>query len=207
MPDRLNILAVSDYPVFFRNGRIQTEGIGRVDLVLSCGDLAREYLSALSRTFKAPLYFVKGNHDIRDDTSALDGCVDIHMNLIRFRDINILGFEGSHWYNGGPHQYTERGMKRMVRSLTSGLRKRNGVDIIISHAAPRYIHDGEDQCHLGFKVFRWLINKYNPSWFFHGHLHEHFPDPADRVTRVHGTRVVNCCGYYYMEYPGEKLPG
>ena len=203
----MKILAVADYPVLLRDGHIQTEDIGEVDLILSCGDLAREYLSALSRSFHAPLYFVKGNHDIRTDSVPPDNCVDIHLNTVSFGAINILGIEGSRWYNGGPHQYTERQMKQMVRFMKTGLRKRGDIDIVVTHAAPRHIHDSEDRCHQGFKIFRRLIDRYKPRYFLHGHIHEHFTDPVERITLTDSTKVVNCCGYFYLDLDNEKISG
>jgi len=201
----MNILAVADYSVLLQNNRIKTEGFEQVDLILSCGDLSLEYLSALSSAFDAPLYFVKGNHDIRVDGVTPDGCFDIHAKLVQFNGVNILGLEGCRWYNGGLHQYTEAEMRRMVSRLKGEIRRRGSVDIIVTHAAPRHIHDGEDQCHQGFKCFRSLIRKYKPLYFLHGHIHGNFPDPSERITRMQNTSVVNCCGYYYIERVNEKI--
>lgn len=203
----MKILAVADYPILFQNNQIKTEGFTQVDLILSCGDLPLEYLSALSSAFDAPLYFVKGNHDIRVDAVTPDGCKDIHAKLVQFKGINILGLEGCRWYNGGPHQYKEEQMRRIVSRLKGELRRRGGIDIIITHAAPRYIHDGEDQCHQGFKCFRSLIRKYKPLYFLHGHIHDNFPDPSGRITRMQNTSIVNCCGYYYIERANEENVG
>ena len=33
------------------------------------------------------------------------------------------------------------------------------MDIIITHAPPRHIHDAEDQCHRGFESFQHLIDR------------------------------------------------
>ena len=67
------------------------------------------------------------------------------------------------------------------------------------HYGGRAVHDSEDLCHRGFKCFRWLIDKYQPDYFIHGHIHRHFSDPSERVTAVDATKVVNTYGYNILE--------
>ena len=50
--------------------------------------------------------YVKGNHDIRYTSSNPVGCENIHKKIVCFKSLNILGLEGSIWYNGeinNPH--------------------------------------------------------------------------------------------------------
>lgn len=193
------ILAVSDvvdpalYPAF-ADARLQD-----VELVFSCGDLPPEYLAFLARATRAPLYYVLGNHDIRFQTKQPQGCFNLHARLVSFKGLTILGLEGSMWYNGGAHQYTENEMRRVIRRLRSSIWWRGGIDLVISHAPPRGIHDEEDLCHQGFQCFRWLIKKYKPRYFIHGHIHKIFNDPAERVSLVDKTRVINTYGHYVLE--------
>ena len=39
--------------------------IGGIELLISCGDLPPEYLTALRNRYDVPLLYVLGNHDIR----------------------------------------------------------------------------------------------------------------------------------------------
>ncbi|MCP4713249.1 MAG: metallophosphoesterase, partial [Planctomycetes bacterium] len=165
-----------------------------VNLILSCGDLQPEYLTYLTSTFDAPLFFIRGNHDLRYDTKPPEGCIDVHARIQQFQGMNILGLDGSHWYNGGPNQYKEYQMRKIIRQLRLAIWWRRGLDIIITHAPPRHIHDAEDQCHRGFQVFNKLIDKYHPSYFVHGHIHGHFADPSERITVVNRTTVINTFG-------------
>ncbi len=199
----MNILTVSDYIEQSLNHPGAAKNMEQVDLILSCGDLPPEYLSHLRRTFNAPLFYVQGNHDIRYSSSPPEGCENIHARLVRFGSLRILGLEGSRWYSGGPHQYTEPEMKKTIRRLRPLLWWRRGVDIVLAHSPPRHVGDAEDPCHRGFKSFRWLIGKYAPTYFIHGHIHENFPDPADRVLTLGKTRVINSCGYHLLEVKGE----
>ena len=196
----MRILSVSDYvvPALFDN--FEVGQFPKIDLILSCGDLPPEYLSKLNNLFNAPLYYVRGNHDIRYDSKPLGGCIDLNARIVQCQGIKLLGLEGSRWYNGGPHQYTEKEMWKTIRRLRPRFWWQNkGLDIIITHAPPRYIHDAEDLCHRGFKSFRWLIDRYSPNYFIHGHIHAEFNDPAERITIINKTKVVNTYGYYLFE--------
>ena len=170
-----------------------------VDLIFSCGDLPPEYLTALTRAYNAPLYYVCGNHDIRYKTKPPEGCTNLHGRLLRLGGLKILGLEGSFWYNGGPYQYTEGQMRSFIRQLRLRMWWQKGIDIVVTHAPPYRIKDGEDLCHRGFECFRWLINKYQPQYFIHGHIHRDFSDHSERITAEGNTRVINTYGFYMIE--------
>ena len=200
----MKILAISDYVVSELYDRFDVGRFPGVDLILSCGDLPPEYLSYLVSAFNVPLYYVRGNHDIRYDAKPPRGCTDLHAKLIRFRGINILGLEGSRWYNGGPQQYTEGQMRQTILGLRPKIWWKRGVDIVITHAPPRHIHDAEDPCHKGFVSFRLLIDRYAPLYFVHGHIHADFSDPSQRITVVNETKVVNSYGYFLFEISSDE---
>jgi Icc-related predicted phosphoesterase/DNA-binding Lrp family transcriptional regulator len=196
---KIKILSVSDVVEPKLDRRIDSNVFKDIDLIVSCGDLPPEYLSRLVNFFNAPLYYVKGNHDIRYHDKPPEGGIDLHARLVRFEGINILGLEGSHWYNGGPHQYNEGQMRAIIRRLRPTLWWQGGVDVVITHAPPRHIHDAEDPCHKGFECFRRLIDKYHPGYFIHGHIHTNFSNSTERLTMVNSTTVVNTYGYYLLE--------
>ncbi len=200
----MKILSVSDCVVSTLYDNFDAERFPKIDLILSCGDLPFEYLSYLLASFNVPVYYVRGNHDIRYDSKPPDGCTDLNARLIQFRGIKMLGLEGSRWYNGGPHQYTENEMKKTIRSLRSKIWWRGGVDLVITHAPPRHIHDAEDPCHRGFRSFRWLIDHYRPMYFIHGHIHANFNDPTERVTIINKTNVVNTYGYHIFDIDADR---
>ncbi len=195
----MKILTISDTVVPALYGKFEAESFKGVDLVLSCGDLPPEYLAFLANALEVPFYYVRGNHDLRYESSPPDGCSDLHAKLVRVNGLNILGLEGSMWYNGGPQQYTESQMAGAIRRLRFMLWRKGGADIIITHAPPRSIHDEEDLCHQGFKSYQWLIKKYRPRYFIHGHIHRHFADSSERVTAIKHTKVINTYGYHVIE--------
>jgi len=196
---KIKILSVSDVvdPMLHRHaGR---ESFAGIDVIISCGDLPPEYLTRLLNAFNVPLYFVSGNHDIRYKDKLPQGGFDLHGRLEIIKGLRFLGLEGSRWYNDGLYQYSETQMRAIIRRLRPTIWWHGGIDVVVTHAPPRYINDAEDLCHRGFKSFRWLIDKYQPNYFIHGHIHRHFSDPADRITVVDATKVVNTYGYNILE--------
>jgi uncharacterized protein len=195
----MKILAISDIVVPELSDRIDARRFRDVELILSCGDLPPEYLSAIREKLDVPLFYVRGNHDIRYRSSPPVGCLNIHQRRISFKGLRFMGLEGSRWYNGGPIQYREYQMRRMIWRMMPGLWLGGGVDIVVTHAPPRHINDAEDRCHRGFKSFLKLIARFKPRYFVHGHIHAHFTDPYQRMTRVGETQVINTFAWHLFE--------
>ena len=93
----MKLLSVSDCVVSTLYDNFDAKRFPKIDLILSCGDLPPEYLSYLFSSFNAPLYYVRGNHDIRYYSKPPDGCIDLNARLIQFQGIRMLGLEGSRW--------------------------------------------------------------------------------------------------------------
>ncbi len=192
----MKILTISDILVKELDKEFDPSIFEDIDLIISCGDLPPEYLTKVMALVKAPLFYIKGNHDIRYQSKPPQGCLSIHSQIIKFNGYKILGFDGSNWYNGGPNQYTDQQMKRMIGRLRASIWLNKGIDIVVTHAPPRYVGDADDRCHMGFESFRKLITKYKPDYLVHGHIHRNFESDHDRITDFEGTKVVNACGYY-----------
>jgi Icc-related predicted phosphoesterase len=215
----MRILCVSDQvdPIVY-SPRMR-ERFRDVDLILSAGDLPKEYLGFISSMLNRPLIFVAGNHDIgemaarsggnswtygsetgRDDDQ---GAIDAGFRLIREEELSILGLPGSMLYNGGPNQYSEFAMGLRLallvpRLLLNRLFRGRAVDVVLTHAAPKGIHDRMDPCHRGFRSYLWLMRLAKPRWLVHGHIHLY--DLADvRITRYEDTTVVNAFGHWILD--------
>lgn len=195
----LRILSISDFIDKSLIAKIEAKQIPRIDLILSCGDIEPEHLGYLRERLECPLYYIKGNHDIRYTSSNPLGCDDIHEKIISFKSLNILGLEGSIWYNGGPNQYTDAAMKRIIFKTKLKFWRKKPIHMVITHAPPRRIHDKEDLCHMGFESYLRLIEKNTPGYFIHGHIHKEFKAFQDRVSIHHQTRVINTCGHIIFE--------
>ena len=195
----LKILLVSDVRDRSLINKIEHRTLPPIDLTISCGDMAPEYLRFIRNRLDAPLYYVKGNHDIRYTPAALPGCKNIHGRVITFGNLKIMGLEGSMWYNGGPNQYTEAAMKKQIFRMEFTLWRKKPIHMVITHAPPLGIHDKADLCHKGFEVFNRLIARLRPDYFIHGHIHQAYDRFEDRVTLSGTTKVINTCGHTIIE--------
>lgn len=175
------------------------------DLILSAGDLKAAYLSFVVTMARAPVLYIHGNHDTGYAVTEPEGCDSIDGQIVEYRGLRILGLGGCLWYRPGDHQYSERDMKRRIRKLRWQIAKYGGVDIVLTHAPPRGVGDGEDRAHQGFECFLELIDTYRPKYLLHGHVHLSYGQDRTREREYHGTKVINCCEKYVIEIPDEEV--
>lgn len=175
------------------------------DLIISCGDLNPKYLSFIVTMARVPVLYVHGNHDVRYSHTPPEGCDCIDDQLIVYKGVRILGLGGSKKYREAPHQYTEKEMKKRIRKLRWKLWRHRGVDIVVTHAAPKGVGDGDDIAHRGFEELLHLIDKYHPKYLLHGHVHLSYGQDQTRVREYNGTTVINTCERYVLEVPDEEL--
>jgi Icc-related predicted phosphoesterase len=187
-----------------------------VDLVLGCGDLPFYYLEFIVTMLGGPLFYVMGNHGNavkkRHEPEYLweypGGCENIDGRVVRYKKLLIAGLEGSIRYNNNPYfQYTEREMAWKVWQLAPSLvfnKVRYGryLDMLITHAPPRGIHDKEDRCHWGFDAFRTFMDRFRPRYLIHGHVHVYNPSEPTESVYKH-TTVINTYGYKTLEIKEE----
>lgn len=188
----------------------------RPDLVLGAGDLPWDYLEFLSSMLDVPVAFVPGNHDPAveaphsgfrgwltsnglpaEDARPL-GCVNVDESVVDIAGLRIAGLGGSLRYNDGPNQYTQEEFSRRARRLLKLVGKRGGgVDVLLTHAPPRGLGDGEDPPHQGFEALHDLITGLRPAWHLHGHIHPYGHPQPDR--HVGETTIRNVVPYKLME--------
>ena len=170
-----------------------------VELVLSCGDLPASYLSFLTCFTSAPILYIRGNHDDRYDKHPPEGCECIEDKLVTVGGLRIVGLGGSPLYSGGRNQYTERQMEARIRKLGWKIRRAGGVDIVLTHAPARGFGDAEDFAHCGFEAFLPLLDRYQPRYLIHGHVHTEYGHAIPRVLQRGGTTIINACERYTLE--------
>lgn len=176
-----------------------------IDLIISCGDLAPEYLSFLVTFATVPVIYVHGNHDVKYEKRPPEGCICIEDDIFEYKGVRILGLGGSMHYRDSAHQYTEKEMKRRVRKwkLRRKLRK-GGFDILVTHAPAYGINDGKDLAHKGFKTFVELIDKYSPKYFLHGHVHMNYGMQFKRYDKYKNTQIINTYERCVFEYETDE---
>lgn len=125
------------------------------------------------------------------------------------RPLLIAGVSGTLKYNNGLCQYTDNQMKfkllQMAPKLLKNKRKYGTcLDIFLTHATPRHIHDHEDPCHQGFECFNWFIQKFKPQYLIHGHIHL-YDMREERIGVYDQTTVINAYAHHILELPNAYL--
>lgn len=202
----MKILIISDEECPFLWDYYVPGRLDGYDLILSCGDLKAKYLSFLVTMARCPLLYIHGNHDSHYQTDRPEGCDCIEDQIVVYNGIRILGLGGCRRYNVGRHQYTEEEMRRRIRKLRWKLWRTGGVDIVVTHAAPEGLGDGEDPAHWGFAALRELLDKYQPKYLVHGHVHLSYGQKMVREVEYGPTKVVNGCERYEIEIPEGEYP-
>ena len=202
----MKILAVSDEECaalwdYYTPGKLKD-----YDLILSCGDLKADYLSFLVTMGRCPVLYVHGNHDTGYHRNPPLGCDCIDDRLVSFNGLRILGLGGCRRYHPGEHQYTEKEMRRRIRKLRFALWRAGGVDIVVTHAPPQGLGDGDDPAHWGFEALRELLEEYHPQYLLHGHVHLRYGQKVDRVFPFGETSVINVSERYVLEVPEAPCP-
>jgi len=194
-----------------------------IDIILGAGDLPLDYYEYVVTSLNKPLLFVFGNHDLKDiehykrefrspfvDKIAVceeyDHCGAIFAGgkVTRVSGLLIAGLGGSMRYNDGLNQYTNLGMwwsvlKLVPRLLMNRLFRGRYLDIMLTHAPPKGIHDADDPCHRGFKAFLWLIRKFKPKLFIHGHTHLYSDTREARESEYMSTRIINAYSHVVVD--------
>lgn len=191
----MKILAIADLESPFFWDYYEKEKLADIDLILSAGDLHPDYLSFLVTMSKAPVLYIHGNHDEKYLCKPPEGCICIEDRIYVHEGIRILGLGGSMRYNDGVYQFTEKEMQRRIRKQYFSLRRHNGFDILLTHAPAKNLNDGNDLTHRGFQTFEYLLERYQPQYFIHGHVHKTYGPTFKRFDRYHNTIVINAYEY------------
>ena len=196
----MKILIVADEESAYLWDHYRPGRLAGIDLILSAGDLKPEYLSFLVTMANRPLLYVHGNHDSIYEKRPPEGCDCIDDKLVTVNGLRILGLGGARMYNGGPYQYTEKQMERRIRRLRWKLHRSKGVDIVLTHAPPAGYGDAEDIAHRGFEAFLPLMDRYQPSYLIHGHVHKSYSvHTFSREVQYASTTVLNGAGRTILE--------
>jgi len=206
----MKILCVSDQidPLIYSSSIKQR--YSDIDLILAAGDLPLDYLDFIVSTLNRPMCFVFGNHHIKDYPSYKTGTFNdgtignyVDTRLCYEEGLIIAGLGGSMRYNSGENQFSDFQMYlKMFKLVPSMIFNRifrgRCLDILLTHAAPRGIHDREDKCHRGFKCFLWFIKVFKPKYLVHGHIHLY--DLSDiRTTKYNDTLIINAYSHYIID--------
>ena len=175
-------------------------------LIISCGDLKASYLSFLVTMARCPVLYVHGNHDTRYDSTPPEGCDCIDGRVVEYNGVRIMGLGGCLKYHPGAHQYTDRQMRGRILKMRWPIRKAGGVDILVTHAPAEGLGDSEDVAHWGFPSLRTFLDKYQPTYHVHGHVHMTYGRNISRALSYNETTVINAYERYTLELPDREVP-
>ncbi len=221
----MNLLVVADHvdPLVYSSGI--KDRFRDIDMVLGAGDLDIPYYEFIVSSLNKPLYFIFGNHNLKNmaffrpssaetfsgqlyqPDSRFKGfgsvCVDGKVIRIKKHNLILAGLGGSRRYNNGEHQFTEYQMffriLRLIPRLTMNrIFHGRWLDILLTHAPPEGIHDQEDPCHRGFRVFLWFMRYFKPQYLLHGHVHLYNRN-AKRCTAYKETTVINAYDHVVID--------
>lgn len=222
----MKILCIADHkdPLIYSQSLKQRHG--DVKFILGAGDLDLEFYGFIVSVLNKPLHFIFGNHNLKhlrnyQKLSVADytrvgienhkpsfGSNYIDTKIIKQSGLLIAGLGGCLRYNNGENQYTNfqmyiRVWKMIPKLLWNKLRHGRYLDILLTHAAPRGIHDQEDRCHLGFKAFTWFMKKFSPKYLIHGHIHIYDRNKSRR-TKYLNTTVINAYNHVIIDTEKEN---
>ena len=89
----MKILFISDEESKYYWDYYSPDKLEDIDLIISCGDLAPQYLSFLVTLSHVPVLYIHGNHDECYLSTPPEGCVCIDDDLIVYNWIRIMGLQ------------------------------------------------------------------------------------------------------------------
>jgi Icc-related predicted phosphoesterase len=201
----IRLLAVSDDVDHALDYAINRAAIGRVDAIVGAGDLEPSYLGFLGDAFGAQVAYIRGNHDrgghwIETLIAAPQPLPS--GQLVEVEGITVAPFE----WPGLEHDRATRNeprawldVIRISRTLAMRrLRGRRSPILVLSHAPPRGVGDcASDPYHVGFGAYRWLLERFRPPLWLHGHTTP--ATVADWRDRLGDSVVVNVTGSVLVE--------
>lgn len=196
----MKLLVLADTESLYLWDFFEKSKLDGIDVILSCGDLHPHYLSFLATFFTGPVLYVHGNHDDCYEETPPEGCICIDGKVFEYEGVRFVGLGGSMRYKKGTNQYTQKQMNWRIAKLLPRIYWKKGFDILVTHSPAWKIGDGEDLPHTGFKGFRYLLEKFTPRYFIHGHVHMNYQRNALRIRSYQKTTIVNAYERYIIEW-------
>ncbi len=196
----VRILAVSDEVDRALESPVNRHALGRIDLIVGCGDLEPAYLAMLGDAFRAPLVYVRGNHDRGLGWQEHGRFLPEQLPDARVERLAGVEFIGLSWpgRGSGRADHNEGAAWRQV--LGTGIRAlfKRGPRLVISHAPPLEAGDDPaDPYHRGFRAYRWLAERLRPTLWLHGHTT--VATSQSWTTQLGPTTIVNVTGSTLIE--------
>lgn len=178
-----NLLVLSD----IHDDKLELGTLHQPDFVLFLGDVPRHVIQDVDERFTCPKFGVLGNHDgldYFDGTSVLN----LHGNVVQADGITFAGFGGSPRYNEWKDdvQFTEDEARAffdqvgyvdvfLAHSNAKGIgtvREERVIENPLDDFMYRQRRTGVGTAHDGFQAVTDYIERAQPAYFLHGHIHK-----------------------------------
>lgn len=202
----VRLLAVSDDVDPALDHAVNRDALGRVDLIVGCGDLEPDYLCFLADAFGVPVAYVRGNHDRGANWDRLGSRAPNPLesgHLVDVGGITVVPFEWPGLNDRKAARRDElRAWRDVVRAerglLARRFRGRSSPVMVVSHAPPRGVGDvATDPYHVGYAGYRWLLERQRPPLWLHGHTTQ--ASVADWRASLGPSTVANVTGSIVVE--------
>ena len=196
----IRILAVSDVLEPTLTDARNRDAVSPVDLIVGCGDLDCDELAFIADWFNAPMIYVHGNHDAPEQwLRHADICPEGIQStaILRRSGLSIAGLTWPGVRGKGATRSERVAWSQAMRLATRRLGHLDPM-IVLSHVPPLGAGDVlTDAYHRGFKGYRWLLERLEPTLWLHGHTP--LAATTDWKLRVGPTTVVNVTGAVVLD--------
>jgi hypothetical protein len=197
----LRILAASDEPDPALEHKKNRDELGRLDLIVGCGDLSPEYLSFLGDAFLSPFMYVRGNHDHGGPWPALERLPEAASGLdaTTLPGVSLLALPWPDLRSGVAKRDEGAAWSQVLSALRLRLLRPGARPwLVVSHAPPRGAGDTpDDPYHVGFGAYRAVLDRIRPPLWLHGHTtRASAPNP---IVQRGPTTLVNVTGSVLVE--------
>jgi len=189
----MKIVAISDIHGRTNYDKTIIKTLSNADLIVIAGDItnfggkddARVVLNEI-REFNQNVFAVPGNCDRFDVIDILKSeSINLHGEIREFKGILLFGIGGSgRTPFNTPQEYSDD----EIESVLNNYKKQGRIQIFVSHSPP--IKTKVDKTlmgmHVGSKLVREFIEKYQPDICLCGHIHE-----ARNIDQIGKTVIVN----------------
>ncbi|HEX7490209.1 MAG TPA: metallophosphoesterase [Candidatus Limnocylindrales bacterium] len=191
----IRILAVSDLLEPSLTDARNRAAISPVDFIIGCGDMDCNELAFVTDAINAPILYVHGNHDTEASwqrnasfcPEALHSTSVVHQSGLSLAGLTWPGQRGK-----GGNRSERLAWSQAMRLATRRLGHIEPL-IVLSHVPPLGVGDVlTDAYHRGFKGYRWLLERLEPTLWLHGHTP--LAATSDWMLTVGGTTVMNVTG-------------
>ncbi len=196
----IRILAASDDVDPTLESVHNREALGQVDLILGAGDLSPSWLCFLGDAFRAPLAFVRGNHDRGGPWPSPDTIPTpaAGLDARSLPGIPILALPWPSFRRDAAPRDGRDAWLQVSRLATGSLLRGRGGVLVLSHVPPRDAGDTpSDAYHVGFDAYRLVARRLHPPLWIHGHTNP--AAQADWRVAYGPTTVVNVTGSVLVE--------